>query len=134
MANSESEEVVELVVADDAEAEATMKFNSMDVSEITREEASKDESNFQAVTEKAPADAHSTSKPKSAQSDEVFIRTLISSYSSSFAKPEYLDNRYEPECCDHNHSVKTTTCQRMALNVATIDAVKTLTIFGESQT
>ena len=103
MPNSETEEVVELAVAGDAEVETTLEMNSIDVSGITQEEASKVESNLQAVTEKAPADAHSKCKPKSAHSDEDFIRTLISSYSSSFAKPEYLDNRYVPECCDHNH-------------------------------
>ena len=39
----------------------------------------------------------------SSTSMENALIAKISTYAADFAKPEYLDYRYEPECCQHRH-------------------------------
>ena len=42
-------------------------------------------------------------QPGPYRTSEEIILERIKTYASEFAKPEYLDHRYEPTCCGHRH-------------------------------
>ena len=53
------------------------------------------------VSQKQLTRSHQTSS--NVQSTEDWLLASIKTYSSQFARPEFLDHRYEPECCGHRH-------------------------------